>query len=142
MSLVQLIYTSESITFLSKEEVQDIINKATKNNNVKKITGVLIYDVNYFLQCLEGPTEEVNALYLKVSQDDRHKNIQLISYNVIKSRSFADWEMGLILPSPKYSRIYLKYGASDTFMPYALTSENCLDFLKEISEKAISLGQD
>ncbi|MDG2170295.1 MAG: BLUF domain-containing protein [Opitutales bacterium] len=76
--------------------MEDILSKAKEHNKEKGIFGMLILTGDQFLQILEGPVRYVNQLYSKILQDERHKDVELISYVLITTPYFYDWSMRLL----------------------------------------------
>lgn len=92
--MIRVMYTSSSIKDLSDQELEDILEKSRKNNNAKKVTGLLIVKGRTFLQCLEGEEADVSYIYNKILNDNRHTNIiDLVDEN-IEERLFPEWSMG------------------------------------------------
>lgn len=73
--------------------VARILAESRRNNSRLKIGGVLHYGNGYFFQCLEGDRDVVNERYHRISQDDRHKDVQLLSFDKVSRRMFPDWSM-------------------------------------------------
>lgn len=97
MKRCRLIYRSKvQIDFPRKPELEKILSKAKEHNNEKGIVGMLILTGDQFLQILEGPVRYVNQLYNKILQDERHKDVELISYELITTPYFYDWSMRLL----------------------------------------------
>ena len=48
-----------------------------------------------FIQVLEGPKENVVALYDKISHDPRHKKVTVVLEGTTNERMFSDWRMAL-----------------------------------------------
>lgn len=125
MSLVRLIYYSrvaDAVKGALEQSVHDIITVATKRNRSECITGSLIYNDHYFLQCLEGDREKVNALYNHIAQDTRHTCPTLLSCTTIDERLFFRWDMHAMTDAvmlKHYSKLYM---TGDTFDPTHLTS--------------------
>lgn len=93
----RLIYKSEtSWDLLSNETLRELAETSAKNNAEKEITGLLILAGESFLQVLEGPVDEVNELYLKISKDSRHGSLRLLTYEQIVSGLFTDWSMHVV----------------------------------------------
>lgn len=92
--LYNLVYVSSRKTNCTQIVLEDILAKSRKNNQLKDITGVLLYSDNRFLQYLEGDKEEIFSLYKKIAKDSRHQQVNLL-YNVpIGGRIFPSWQMG------------------------------------------------
>ena len=92
--LTQLIYVSVRKKNCTEDEIQKILASSNKNNGALNLTGVLLYTENKFLQVLEGEQKVVLSLYDNIKNDDRHKNVMMISMHPIQDRDFPSWEMG------------------------------------------------
>lgn len=93
MVLVRLIYCS-TVNGIGDRDIDAILDKSRANNALDNITGALIYDGQHFLQCLEGSRQNVSKRFLIISQDRRHKDVEIIDFSVIKERRFPQWTMG------------------------------------------------
>ena len=92
--LKRVVYVSEK-TNVSDTTLKDIIASSKKNNPEEDVTGCLLSGSNSFLQLLEGPTEFIDTLYLKISRDNRHKNVMTLCDEKIGERLFLSWSMKL-----------------------------------------------
>jgi hypothetical protein len=63
MAMNQLIYISQATRKLTGEELSEIHQTASKNNQKIDVTGSLFYNGGWFLQVLEGPISTLNTLY-------------------------------------------------------------------------------
>jgi hypothetical protein len=70
--------------------------QAQTHNAVQGITGVLCQGQGFFFQVLEGERSRVNALYRRICVDKRHQAVDVLHYEEIKERLFAQWSMALI----------------------------------------------
>lgn len=114
MKRCRLIYRSRALpSTLGKKALEDIASISEKNNKRDGIVGVLLMSGDQFLQVLEGPVRYVNQLYLKIAKDERHSNVELITYEQINTPYFFDWSMRLIqldeLEVHKKERLLQKY---------------------------------
>ena len=93
--IYQLLYfsigTEQNMT---EDALQEILEVSRRNNPKIGITGMLIALDNCFLQLLEGEQETVQALYEKISKDERHFKIVSIHKDLVAKRSFENWSMG------------------------------------------------
>ena len=97
MKPCRLIYRSVSQpTKLDANGLRKMVNNAANNNRRMGINGILTVSNNCFLQVLEGVPKFVNQTFIKIAKDDRHRDIELISYEEIVKSEFSDWSMKLI----------------------------------------------
>jgi hypothetical protein len=96
--MLQIIYTSTACDTVDREERVAILEVSRRNNVRDSITGLLYSDEHRFLQALEGPSDRVEATYARIQQDERHKDIKVISRREIQSREFGDWAMASRTP--------------------------------------------
>lgn len=94
MSLICLTYVSFATKAMSTEEILDLLKVSKEKNEHKNITGMLLYRDRYFIQALEGEEADVIALYEKIKEDKRHRNVVQIDKEYIEKRSFGEWSMG------------------------------------------------
>ncbi len=88
-----VIYTSKASIALSNIDLNDLITIARDNNKKNQITGMLLYLDGFFLQYLEGPENNIDILYKKLSQDNRHTSLEVLESGSIPSRRYAEWQM-------------------------------------------------
>ncbi|MEM9445132.1 MAG: BLUF domain-containing protein [Verrucomicrobiota bacterium] len=94
MNQCRLVYKSRaSSEFFDVKDLKKLAETAAKNNSRQHITGMLALSGDSFLQVLEGPIEPVNALYNRISQDKRHCQVKIISYDLIEKQLFKRWFM-------------------------------------------------
>ena len=93
LSMIRLLYFSEAVPSTTSGHIRDILESSRQSNKAKNITGVLVAGGNVFLQILEGPTQAVLSLYLKIAQDPRHCEVEIMRVTPIVQRLFADWSM-------------------------------------------------
>ena len=96
MSLHQLIYQSKEARPFTNNDFEDLLTVARRNNNNQNITGCLFYNGGWLLQVLEGEKDKLDALYKKISQDERHKDCNLFYFEPVEKRVFSNWTMGMI----------------------------------------------
>lgn len=66
---------------------------ASRNNMALDVGGLLLSNDLEFMQCLEGPTEAVAAIYKKIVRDSRHSDIRLLVSETTDNLLFATWSM-------------------------------------------------
>lgn len=88
-----LIYSSKTTNKFEYESLGKILQTAQRQNPVVGVTGALIFSNDHFLQYIEGGTESVNQLYLKIARDHRHDHVMLKCYSNRPDRLFGHWAM-------------------------------------------------
>jgi hypothetical protein len=94
MALIQLTYASQPFGF-NGPALAGILLDARRCNSRDSITGALICRDDLFLQMLEGPEDKVEATLKRITKDDRHLNVRLMSHKAIPDhgRLFPNWAM-------------------------------------------------
>ena len=75
------------------EVLSDIVTSSKTNNLASKITGLLFYHNQRFVQLIEGEQDSLERLMSILEEDTRHTNIQRIVDQDIKKRGFEQWNM-------------------------------------------------
>ena len=89
-----LVYMSTSVRLFNDLDLKQILRKSQANNTVNDLTGMLLYSEGSFVQVLEGHADDLEATYLKIMKDSRHKNIIKLAEGNLSERLFPTWSMG------------------------------------------------
>lgn len=135
MQMVRLIYVSRMTEECDLEALENILKVSRERNAAKNITGVLFYDPAFFMQCLEGPSMAVNALYGAIVTDPRHKDVTLLEYGSVNEREFGDWSMGFVRTIDLDTQTLQLYSKTGKLDPFALSSSEANNFLVEIMKQ-------
>jgi len=103
--LHRLIYISRSTAPDLREatrRVAGILAVAHRHNAQVGLTGALVHSRRWFAQVLEGEREEVDRLFERIRRDPRHRNVQLLSLQPIRHRSFRSWSMAAAGEAPDH----------------------------------------
>lgn len=130
--LVRLLYASRAAEGVGQEELAAILRKSRQNNPGAGVTGLLCLSGGIFLQVLEGGRLQVSALYNRISQDPRHRDVVLLTYDEIAERRFAGWSMGVIDLSRLNPALLLKYSEKAVLDPYALSGRVSIALFDEL----------
>ena len=134
MALVRLIYFSSVAATTTEIDVLEIVGRAKASNLNAGITGALVMSKRHFLQVLEGGQHEVSQLIFSISQDRRHYDVTLVSFEEIANRMFEDWSMALFsLKDVDDNSRVLKHSASINFDPLAMRPASLLSLLKDLT---------
>ena len=98
--MFKLAYVSVATRTLSSVDLQNILETAITSNRDADITGILLFNGTNFMQVLEGPQEEVEKIFAKICDDDRHRNVVVIYREKTGAREFEEAPMLLqIVPA-------------------------------------------
>ena len=129
MFLVRLVYASQITTQFKPESIEKILETARRENVRNDISGVLYFNREYFLQCLEGSRAAVNETYHRISKDERHQNLTLLDYTTISEREFSSWTMAFLPDLKEVSPLVKKFSSSASFDPYKMSGPSCMQLL-------------
>ena len=134
-------YASRAAEAANAETLAAILKTSKENNPKVGVTGVLCFCANarIFLQVLEGGRNAVSLLYNHISQDPRHHDVALLSYEEIGERSFTSWSMGQVNMSRLNPALVLKYFEGTVLDPYAVSGQASLALFNELVATA-SIG--
>ncbi len=135
MAIVRLIYVSRLAVGFGPNDVIKILDVSEQNNQKLGITGALCYDPRSFLQCLEGPRDQVNKLYNTIIRDERHTDVTLLYYADVEERAFGEWSMAYVRSDELTGQLILRFGDSKRFDPYAFSAKQAVRFLNAVVEE-------
>lgn len=133
MAVRQLIYAS-TYNDDSSPNIENILEKSRKNNTANKISGVLYFSDNFFMQYLEGDATNIEVTFDKILKDKRHSEIKVMLEREIPERLFGKWSMAYIPKTGLITFTNLKYLARTEFNPYNVSSSQALKMMLEIKE--------
>lgn len=118
--VTQLIYMSQPFGF-DTAILAGILATARRNNPRHAITGALICRQDVYLQLIEGDAAALDALFERISRDDRHLDVTLLNRGEVANRLFPDWAM---LHDPAHSWLWspdeVAHGAISSATPASL----------------------
>ena len=98
-------------------DVARILMQSRRNNPANGLVGALYFADGCFFQCLEGPAEAVDALYARLHDDPRHRELKVLSRTVVERPSFSGWSMKFV-PNASAVRSVMREHGLTTFDPY------------------------
>jgi hypothetical protein len=126
---VRLLYVSRAKGPQTTTVTTSILLQAQVHNQVLGITGLLCQGRGFFFQVLEGGRSEVNALYRRICQDPRHKDVEVLRYEEIGQRRFSQWSMAFVkipFDDPMFSQ------QQPEFDPYAVSGDQVMALLNHL----------
>ena len=91
--MYQLVYISTATDRTDAGVLDAILATSRRNNRRDGITGLLLHDGRRFLQVLEGPQPLVDAAFLRIRADPRHRASVMLHARQAEGRSFGEWDM-------------------------------------------------
>lgn len=95
--------------------------------------GIFHYGNRYFLQCVEGPRDAVEAIYRRNLDDVRHRNTELLVVEPIEQRMFPENTMNYVSMRRQLLELLDRHGIGE-FDPYRITSGMLEEFLQMYAE--------
>lgn len=92
--MIQIIYVSTTTKTPSESDLVKLLETARARNISRRITGMLLYSNNTYLQLLEGESKAVLDLYDKICRDSRNQGNTILQQSEVFTRDFPDWSMG------------------------------------------------
>lgn len=127
----QLIYTSKTTPKINLKEIDEILKVAVEKNKEFGISGLLVFDGETFIQCIEGESKNIDQLFENLSKDDRHSDINLLGQKEVDTRDFESWSMGYIKDIEAVKKLIAETYNKDVQWNY--------DLANELLQKAIKL---
>lgn len=138
--LVRLMYASRVAGGVDAGQLTTILRQSRSGNPGIGITGVLCAFGGIFMQVLEGGRAPVNRLYNRISRDERHTDVTLLSYEEIHERRFGAWAMGQVTLARLNPALLLKYSETAALDPYAVSGKVSMALFDEMVANATIIG--
>jgi hypothetical protein len=90
-----ILYRSRATSPPTEADLQHLLGRARAHNVQANITGLLLYSGGRYVQVLEGPQDEVQAVYAHILRDPRHTQVVTVSEGIRPARCFPSWSMAL-----------------------------------------------
>jgi len=124
--LVRLLYASRAAAPLTEGVIESILDQC------RRVTGVLCFSDDVFIQILEGGRDEVCDLFNAIVCDPRHGKVRILVYEEIPERRFGGWTMGQVNIKKISPSLLLKYGERAELNPFAYSGRASMALLEEL----------
>jgi hypothetical protein len=139
--LVRLLYASRAADAVTQPVIDSILAQSRTHNPALGITGILCHGGDVYMQALEGGREAVNALYMKIVRDARHREVMLLHYAEVPERHFAGWTMGQVNLTKVNPSMLLKYSERPVLDPFSVSGRASMALLEELTATAQIIGR-
>ncbi len=109
--------------------LRELLKKARKHNERANITGILVHIAGTFIQFMEGPGPEVDAVYKQIGRDSRHHDILLVAEDYSPRRYFGSWSMAFEALNESSLAYAVGYRSFDPDLVFAYPEENAKEKL-------------
>ena len=137
--LTQLLYFSE-VRDLGEGGAVALLDQCRAKNSANHVTGALLFNRKFFLQCLEGGRDAVTATFTRIAGDDRHAHVTLMSVRDIDERDFPDWTMGYVSTTPELRKFLLRFFPTAEFAPESLSSTAATTLMRSLREMQFTVA--
>lgn len=96
MKILSVVYSSIAVVPFDQPALQLLLHRARAHNQIVGITGLLLYRNRHFVQALQGPEAEVQALYEHICRDPRHHTVTTLIEEHVEELAFPYWAMGYL----------------------------------------------
>lgn len=93
--LHEFLYCSLLTQDLPPATVGAIVTQARARNAVDGISGLLVFDGQFFCQHFEGPREAAQGLMGRLQRDPRHADLVVVHEGPLAARRYTGFAMGL-----------------------------------------------
>ena len=111
-----MVYVSTAVN-LNEGDVVSIVEHAQRSNQRHGISGFLLYNGRSFFQLLEGPTDALRALMVRLDQDSRHSGVIVLENSDAVVPCFPGWAMRHLRLAETLSE---RHGVIDAALPSEL----------------------
>lgn len=94
--MLQLIYVSAALRGFQGSDLRTLLSRARRHNKASGISGLLVHRTRSLLHLIEGPDEEVEALFTRIQADPRHTALRVVERQAVAGREFHDWPLGFV----------------------------------------------
>lgn len=129
----RIIYASTKSENITELMIYELLEKSKINNDKFGITGMLVYDGIYFLQCIEGESAPVDQLMINLMKDERHCDFIKLGEELTKYRLFPDWNMGFSDDKVTIAEVFESICGTNFLDPDDLSYEDSKSVLERLS---------
>lgn len=140
--LVNLTYISQVSQKMDANTLKDILSTAQTNNKAYGISGILLFNRQFFLQTIEGSRPRINQLLTNLINDQRHTELRIVDSLQLSQRQWDKWSMAYATPSEKNQTFYLKYSTTKAFNPYIMSAESIHQLLNELGNSSMKPAEE
>ena len=127
--LVRLLYVSRAVGPQTTTVTATILATARAANRLNGIGGVLCQGQGLYLQIIEGERGDINRLYARIVADRRHRDVEILRFEDIVERRFANWSMARVDLSEHEPMVQMAHPEFDPYSASAATAMALFDAL-------------
>lgn len=133
--LYRLSFVSKSKSSLGFKFFYSLIQKSQERNNSRFISGRLVFNEKFFFEVIEGNRKMISNLYHRIAMDERHQQIELLSFEKIDQRIFDDWSGNFFCNFKLFEN--LNHLDKNNFNPYEIEEKNLRSFIENLQRQSL-----
>jgi hypothetical protein len=95
----QIMYSSQAREPMTATDLEKILTDARAGNELRNVTGALVYVDGVFFQILEGEETVLRNLMANIASDTRHHSVKVFYEAQVDVRAFESWTMAYLAPT-------------------------------------------
>lgn len=141
--IFQLCYTSTATSDMQRNDLVQLLRVSRSKNQAAGITGLLLYSADRFVQLLEGEETAVRALYARILQDGRHRDVVTVFEEQVEERECPDWSMGFqALEDSEWLEFPNPDGSEQGLRPMVEAMSRAKAVLQSVRERGLDPAKD
>ncbi len=96
------------------QQLGEITRQAQKKNEFSVITSFLLVEQNFAAQIIEGERNSVSDTFARISNDTRHRDVQIVEWREIVKREFVN-SFVTVVRNPANDSVFHKAGLLPMF---------------------------
>ena len=112
--------------------IHGLLAASRRNNPRAGVTGALMFNAGCFAQVLEGSGSNVEHVFERIQQDDRHGDVSVLSFGPAPGRVFRNWSMSFAGLSVEHAARFGSISAESRFDPSRMSSEAIFQTLQSL----------
>jgi len=112
--IAHISYRSRALQAFSDNDLRAIEAYASNNNKKIGVTGIFLYNDGEFFQAIEGPPEQLEGVWAKISADERHSITEVQKMSFSPYRMYSGWNMKLFKNKQSNLNINLSLDSKST----------------------------
>ena len=112
--------------------IHSMLAASRRNNPRSGVTGALMFNAGCFAQVLEGPSSNVEHVFERIQQDDRHGDVSVLSFSPVSDRFFGNWSMSFAGTSVEDAARFGSIASDSGYDPSRMSGDSIFETLHRL----------